>query len=260
MVDDDALKAPWDRAAATYDEQFRGQHDQLVDPTLDAAGIGPGTRVLDIGTGTGLLSRAARQRGAEVVGTDLSDGMIAAARERQPDVRFEVAPAERQPFDSGTFGAVVMGLVLFLLPDPVAALAEAHRVLRTGGRIACSLWRFPLVGHAPVYDRLAEYLPGPPVAGGPPLLGVADGSVLTSALASAGFSNVELREFALYWSLPDTDRLFDAITAMQDLSSLDQAAQSALRADIARDAEVYRDGEMLRIPFPARILPGVRPD
>ena len=259
MADDGALKAPWDRAAATYDESFRGQSDQLDAPMLDAAGVVSGSRVLDVGCGTGQLSRTARHRGAEVVGTDISDGMIEVARAQLPDSRFVVAPAERQPFDDASFDAVVMGLVLFLLPDPTAALTEAHRVLRPGGRIACSLWRFPLVGHALVYDRLQEYLPGPPVAGGPPLLGVEDGTVLTDALTAAGFSDVELTEVDLRWSLPDSSRLFDAIVAMQDLSMLDETALSALRGDVAADAEVYRDGERLSIPFPARILSGARP-
>lgn len=257
-TEDDALSAPWDRAAATYHEDFRGQADQLVEPTLDAAGVGAGSKVLDVGTGTGLLAEAAVHRGAEVTGTDISDGMIAAARARVPGVQFAVAPAERQPVADGAFDAVVMGLLLFMLPDPAAALAEVRRTLRPGGRLACSLWRFPLIGHALFYDRVGEHLPAPPVAGRPPLLGVSDGAVLIETLETAGFGDVRLDEVDVRWSLPDGGRVFDSLVVMQDLSHLDDATRAELRSGVVADAEVYRDGDIVRIPFPALVLSGTR--
>ncbi len=253
------LKAPWDRAAATYSEDFDVLLTHLLAPTLDAARIGPGARVLDVATGPGLLAAEAVKRGAEAVGTDFSDGMVEAARAHHPDIRFELADATAQPFEDGSFDAVVLGLVLFMLVEPVEALEEAHRVLAPGGRVACSLWRFPLVGHDLFYKRMTDYVKEDRVPGGPPLLGESDPEVLKGALIEAGFVSPDITELDVPWELETVDRMFTAFSAMRDLSTLSDAQMREFHAGVAADAEVYRDGELLRIPFPALILSGERP-
>jgi SAM-dependent methyltransferase len=92
----------------------------------------------DLGCGTGpllpLLSSSVRQ----VIGVDGSDEMLAAARSRTsllPNVDLRRGSLEALPIDDGTLDAAVMMLVLHHLPSPAAALSEACRVLKPGGRL-----------------------------------------------------------------------------------------------------------------------------
>ena len=72
-----------------------------IEPLLDAARVGPGVRVLDVGCGPGSLSAAAAARGALVTGVDLAEGMLAQARRNHPEIEFVHADAEDLPFDDG---------------------------------------------------------------------------------------------------------------------------------------------------------------
>ena len=94
-------------------------------------GRGPG-KVLDVGCGRGLLLRAFRERGWQVDGTELSESAAAFARDVLK-IPVKVAPVLSLPWPDGTFDAVSMWHVLEHVPDPVAALREAARVLRQEG-------------------------------------------------------------------------------------------------------------------------------
>jgi ubiquinone/menaquinone biosynthesis C-methylase UbiE len=95
-----------------------------------------GRRVLDVGCGTGRLAAALAERyGCKVWGVDLSPEMLEVARRRlPPTARVKLAPAEELPFRDGWFERVTMTLVYHHL-DPPRALAEARRVLVSGGRL-----------------------------------------------------------------------------------------------------------------------------
>jgi SAM-dependent methyltransferase len=96
-------------------------------------------RVLDLGTGVGLLLPEIRKRtrDALVVGVDRSEGMLQLAPAGFPRA---VMDAVNLGFREESFDAVVMAFVLFHLPDPSAGLAEIHRVLRSGGAAAVATW------------------------------------------------------------------------------------------------------------------------
>lgn len=129
----------WERGAETYADAFDGLVTQAIDPTLDAAKVGNGTKLLDVATGPGLIAAAAHGRGATVIGTDFAKKMINSARKEYPEVQFEVADAIDLPFDDSSFNAVTMGFALFMLLKPDKALDEALRVLEPGGRFVASL-------------------------------------------------------------------------------------------------------------------------
>jgi demethylmenaquinone methyltransferase/2-methoxy-6-polyprenyl-1,4-benzoquinol methylase len=99
---------------------------------------GPGDRVLDVATGTGMVARElVRQKGCTVVGVDQSPEMLAEAR-RRTNGRVELveASAERLPFDDGEFDALTFTYLMRYVDDPAATLAELARVVRPGGTIA----------------------------------------------------------------------------------------------------------------------------
>ena len=131
----------FDRIAPSYDSWAGGQHERVAARLVDVAAPQKGEQVLDVGTGTGLVAHlvAPRVSPGSVIGIDLSDNMLALARSKKSkNVQFLGMAAERLVFKPETFDLVTMGETLAYVGDPTDALAEAHRVLRAGGRLAVS--------------------------------------------------------------------------------------------------------------------------
>lgn len=99
-----------------------------------------GARLLDAGTGSGVIAAAARtfQPQLGITGCDLSVGMVAAARRRVPGASWLTAEIGRLPFTAGSFDYAALGFVLSHVTNPVAALAEVCRVVRAA--VAVSAW------------------------------------------------------------------------------------------------------------------------
>jgi SAM-dependent methyltransferase len=116
---------------------------ELAEPFLAFAGIEGESRVLDVGCGTGSLTRAiAARHAAEVVGVDIAPPFVehARARNRDPRVSFEVEDASELSFASGAFDAALSILVLNFIPEYRAAAAGMVRVTRPGGLVAAACW------------------------------------------------------------------------------------------------------------------------
>jgi ubiquinone/menaquinone biosynthesis C-methylase UbiE len=99
----------------------------------------PGQRVLDVGCGPGALVRLLARRGCQVVGVDTDPAMVSRAEELAaglPGAEFRQGSVLALPFADGEFDLVTATNVIFLLPEPVAGLAEMARVCRPGGRVA----------------------------------------------------------------------------------------------------------------------------
>jgi ubiquinone/menaquinone biosynthesis C-methylase UbiE len=134
----------FDRIAPTYDSWAGGQHERVAARLVDVAAPQKGEHVLDVGTGTGLVAHlvAPRVNPGSVIGIDLSEQMLAIARSKTgKNVQFLGMAAESLVFKPETFDLVTMGEAIAYLGDPTDALAEAHRVLREGGRLAVSCQR-----------------------------------------------------------------------------------------------------------------------
>ncbi|WP_051305760.1 class I SAM-dependent DNA methyltransferase [Desulfogranum mediterraneum] len=92
-----------------------------------------GTRVLDLGCGSGLLSRWLKDRGLEPRGVDFSQGMISIAAEENPDIEFTVADIGATSYADASFELVVSGLVMHYVQDLGPVFAEVSRLLSTDG-------------------------------------------------------------------------------------------------------------------------------
>jgi len=112
-------------------------------PVADAAGIARGSRVLDVGCGTGVLAREALRRvgqEGQVVGLDLNAGMLAVAARTEPNVDWRLGDAASLPFEDASFDVVVSQFALMYFPDRLASLREMWRTLAPGGRVAVAAW------------------------------------------------------------------------------------------------------------------------
>jgi ubiquinone/menaquinone biosynthesis C-methylase UbiE len=255
----DLQRPLWNRSAAAYADAFEGLVDQAVEPLLDAAGIAAGSRVLDVATGPGIIAAAALKRGAAAKGIDFAENMVAVARKHHPSIEFMVADAGDLPFEDGDFDAVLMGFALFMMAEPDRALREAHRVLKPGGRLACTVWDWPVPGFDLFYESMARFVPEEPVLGGnPPLFGVSDRDVLQAVLAEAAFANVAVKSLPIVWELVSPDELFDALATLRDFGSFPGDRMNSFRSEVAAGAQKYKRGGSYFIPFPALLLSGTR--
>jgi SAM-dependent methyltransferase len=256
----------WERAAEFYSDAFGGLTAQTAGPLLDIVGASQGTRLLDVASGPGFIAGAGAVRGAAVVGLDFSAAMITEARRRQPALTFREGDAEALPFDAGSFDAVVMNFGLLHLARPDAALAEAHRVLRAGGRYAFTVWASPeqAVGFGLVL-RAVETLgkKDVPLPEGPPFFRFSDAAETRRTLEHVGFTEIQVQELPLTWHLTSADAVFKALSrggvrTAAVLRAQTPDALAAIRAAVRRGVESYaRDGGFA-VPMPAVLASATR--
>jgi len=136
------VRAMFDRIARVYDRMnsvmTAGLHHRWRERAADLANVGPGSRALDVATGTGDLAIALARRvepGGEVVGSDFSEGMLALARRKAPALRWEWANALALPYADGAFDAATVGFGARNFSDLPQGLSEMARVVKPGGRV-----------------------------------------------------------------------------------------------------------------------------
>ena len=174
----------FDRIAGVYDVMnsvmTAGLHHRWRERAADLAALTPGSRALDVATGTGDLAVELARRvtpGGEVVGSDFSEGMLERARRKSADVRWEQANALALPYPDGGFDAATVGFGARNFSDLEQGLREMARVVRPGGRVVVleittptkpplstffSLWFdriVPLLGRVTGEDQAYTYLP-----------------------------------------------------------------------------------------------------
>lgn len=124
----------FERAAGYYD-QTRPLPEPVaslgVQSILKIAGAG--AHILDVGTGTGRVSVPLLDQGADLVGCDLSSGMLRRLQERRPSARILQADALHLPFPAAHFDALLTVHVIHLMSPWQEAVREFLRVLRPGG-------------------------------------------------------------------------------------------------------------------------------
>ena len=252
----------WDRCAPTYVGGAEALTGSASTPLLDLAGVGRGTALLDVGTGPGALIGPALQRGARVVGIDLSPRMVDEARRRHPGAELVQGDAAATDFGDGSFDAATSSFCLQHVADPRAVLVEIHRVLRPGGRVAYAVWAPEKtleafgVGFEEVFSVVSLDLD--PSLEAPPMVDTPEGN--EQLLADAGFVHPTARRAELFWPMRDGDALFDLLDRYLDLSSQDEAVRDEVRTRIDRRVRERCDEDgIARLPNPAIVASAARP-
>jgi SAM-dependent methyltransferase len=140
MTGADSFRAP----AEAYDRFIGRYSPQLATALIGFAGVEPGMKVLDVGSGPGALTAALAERVGldNVTAAEPSEPFAEACRARVPEAEVVVASAESLPFADGTFDAALAQLVLNFIPDTVGGVREMTRVTRPGGIVASCVWDY----------------------------------------------------------------------------------------------------------------------
>jgi SAM-dependent methyltransferase len=225
--------------AEKYD-RFMGRYSVPLAPAFaDFAGVAAGQRVVDVGCGPGALTvELVGRLGADAVSAvDPSESFVAAARERQPDVEVQQAPAEELPFADGEFDAALAQLVVHFMADPVAGLREMGRVTSAGGVVAACVWDHA-GGRGPLsvfWDAAREL--DPEVDDESRLAGARQGH-LVELFEAAGLADVEEGDLVVDVEHPTFDEWWEPFTfgvgpAGALVARLDPEKQAQLR-DLCR--------------------------
>ena len=139
----------YDATATDFDKLTDHYSTAIASRMLAIGKVGSSDRLLDLGTGTGLVARLAAVRGASVMGIDHSEGMLGRARIKAdeagvaPIATFEAMDAEALALENSSFDVAASLYVIRHLPNPQAAIHELHRVLRPGGRLVVAVGARP---------------------------------------------------------------------------------------------------------------------
>jgi 2-polyprenyl-3-methyl-5-hydroxy-6-metoxy-1,4-benzoquinol methylase len=257
-----------DELAAGYTSFFAPVTALAIPPLLDAVRAGPGTRLLDVATGGGGLAAEARRRGAEVIGVDLSEGMIALAKQRHSSIDFRWGEVEHLPVADAAVDAVACAFGIGHFPYPEAAVAECLRTVVPGGRIAVSWWDASDKQRIQGLFREAAAEVG---AAPPPVVPKAHSSLrfcdpreFRRLLEGAGLVDVAIDDHRAIHVVPDMDALWNsALGSLALTSSLivfqDPPVQAAIRAAVARRAAAYATPRGLELPIAFRVGKGRKP-
>jgi SAM-dependent methyltransferase len=270
-IDAEAFKqferAGYSRVASAYDGCAARATAQVNEAMLDAVAAGPGTRLLDVACGPGWLSAAALKRGAEVMGIDLADDMVAMARARCPGAEIRGGDAEDLPWEAGRFEAVVCNFGLLHFPRPERAVAEAFRVLAGGGRYAFTCWTPPacnpfmglILGAVQAHGTMDVGLPA-----GPPLFRFGDPSECESILRREGFISTSVTEVSVVWPFPAPEEVLPMVVSSTArlgplLAQQAEASRHRIERAIVEGARRYATEGGVHIPGPALLAVGGKP-
>ena len=260
-------RAGWERAAPSYAGSFEAITSLFAKQLLEAVGAGPRIKLLDVACGSGYMAAMAAESGAQVEAVDFSPNMVDAATRRYPALSFRLADAEALPFADNTFDALVIGFGVHHFPFPLRALAEARRVLRTGGRLAFTVWA-PIDEHPiqkVVVDAVREA--GNPAVALPtaPAGAICEIETCLSLLRDSGFVLPPPRAQRLAAPAPiESARqliqlLTDGTVGMSSvIRSLPQDKRASLTMAVERSIERYREGDVFKVPAAAILAVGAK--
>ena len=206
---------------------------------VEATGIGPGDRVLDVAAGAGNVALPAAATGAQVTATDLTPELLeqgrADAAARGVDLDWRTADAEHLPFEDGSFDVVTSCVGVMFAPHHQQTADELVRVTRSGGRIGLISWT-PAGFIGQMFATMKPFVAPPPPGAQPPPLWGDLGHV--RELLSDRVTTVEASQ-----QLLGVDRLADPATFLEYYKSHYRptiAASRGLADDAARTAVLDR--------------------
>lgn len=227
---------PWGVRVRDWAEIEEENSRALFETVHDATGVGGGTRMLDIGCGSGLACEMAAARGAQVSGIDASPGMIELAVQRLPQADFRLGDMASLPYEDDRFDVVTFINTLFFAGDRLRTLREARRVTRPGGKVAVVMWTTPERVELSAYVAALQ-----PLIPSDPGLDPFTGSGQLEELArAAGLTPESSFEADWSWEYPDREAMLRGLLS-PGLSALaiENVGQAAVEDALITALEPY---------------------
>lgn len=231
--------APFEKMAATL--------EPVYDVVLAAAMLGSDDRWLDVGCGTGELTRRGAAAAATTTGLDLSPALVETARAQaaasELDLSYEVGDVEALPYADASFDVVTSSFAAMFAPDHVATARELGRVCRADGRLVMTTW-LPRGQVGDFFDIISGYAPAPPPDADDPMQW-GDEDHCRELLGSD--YHLTFSEHNAPWWSDSAESMFDEMArSLGPLHALlqrlpDDRAQS-LRSELIADFDHYRTG------------------
>jgi ubiquinone/menaquinone biosynthesis C-methylase UbiE len=211
-----AVANTYNLASAGYNGRWLRFWTDSSRALIDAAGLEPGQRVLDLGTGTGEAALAAAERvgkSGRVLGLDIAEEMLAEARKRSAgkNIEYRVHDIDRVDELTEKFDVVLSSHSIFFLPDMCGALARVKKVVEPAGRLAVSTWGKS--AFQPQSEMFRAAISKFPVKL-PEKFGwqrIPDAPALKELISSAGFRNLEVSTKQLGYPLADADAWWEIV-------------------------------------------------
>ena len=226
---------------------------------IDAVLLQPGNSVLDVACGTGVVTRIAAQRvgpQGKVTGVDLNAGMISVARSLPAGdgapIEWREGSALALPLPDASVDAVVCQQGLQFFPDKALALREMRRVVRSGGRLALSVWAAVGPYHSAVGEALGRFVDETTASSFCASRKAPGKDELERLVATSGWSEVNVTVGRLSIHVPGVERFviehLAGTPVAATLAAADAETRKSIGASVKRAMERFTDGDGVTYP------------
>ena len=243
----------------------------MGDAIIEELNIKEDDVVLDVACGTGEpgLTIAAMAKNGKVIGTDVADQMLAIAQENANNKQiknYETKTCDvcELPFDDSTFDKISCRMGFMFFPDMQMAADEMYRVLKTGGKMATSVWAPPeynmwMMSVMGIIKKNMD-LPTPP-PGAPGMLRCAAPGFIKSLMENSGFKNVNEKlisgkvayeSFDQYWEMMNEV----AAPVVGALSKADDNMKQKIRSEVQQLSEQYKTDKGIELDYGSWVVSG----
>ncbi|MEI6225695.1 MAG: class I SAM-dependent methyltransferase [Deltaproteobacteria bacterium] len=234
----------WGARAKDWADFQEGTVRPVFQAVLERTSVGPGTRYLDVGCGSGLATEMAAARGADVFGVDAAEAMLSIARSRVPTGVFRPGDLEELPFADESFDVVTGFNSLQYAGNPVAALREVGRVAKRGGSVVVMTFGNPDGMEVVALLTALKALLPPPPPGAPGPFALSDETTLRQFATDAGLEPVEVFDVDSPWIYADKNAALRGLTSTGNaVRAMEQIEERVVTEAYAKAISPFRQSD-----------------